>query len=104
MRLVIKYCVTTVTELQRSLYCSAAFKMRGKKQTKKTLRPHHDLILLQRKQIRKCNNRQYNLMTQFKDPQICASFNEKCQYPQKALSEFGLEAARGAVLTEASLY
>lgn len=43
-------------------------------------------------------------MTQFKDPQICASFNEKCQYPQKALSEFGLEAARGAVLTEASLY
>lgn len=43
-------------------------------------------------------------MTQFKDPEICASFDEKCQYPQKALSEFGLEAARGAVLTEASLY
>lgn len=43
-------------------------------------------------------------MTQFKDPEICASFDEKCQYPQKALSEYGLEAAWGAVLTEASLY
>lgn len=42
-------------------------------------------------------------MTHFKDPQICACFNEQCQYPQKGLSKFGLEAARGAVLTEASL-
>ena len=42
-------------------------------------------------------------MTHFKDPQICACFNEQCQYPEKGLSKFGLEAARGAVLTEASL-